>query len=138
MPIKGVGFPLVRLEVLDVVAMPDGAESPDILGGYDIRVEACNENSMIRDVSVRNVPRAEVVVDPEPEEGRVGTVHATVMSGLATAVVGGRSRRRSGRLDGAGEGLFDGRLEDFDDSSNEVRFAVTFVPGCGDVDVVCG
>jgi hypothetical protein len=134
-PVESVGLPLVNLKLLNVVAVLNGAESPDVVGGNDIRVKARNENSVIRNVAVRNVPRPEVVVDPQTEEGRVRSVQTTVVSGFA--VRGGRGRG-AGRLDDCSGKGFDGRLEDLDNASDEVGFAVTLVPGCGDVDVVCG
>lgn len=134
MPVKSIGFPLVRLELLDVVAVLDGAQSSNVVGRDNVGVEARDKDPMIGDIAVRNVPRPEVIVDAKTEERRVGTVHATVDR---LASVGRRGRGRPGGFDDSTHGRLDGRLEDFDDSSDEVGLPVTFVPRCCDVDVIC-
>lgn len=67
MPIERVLLPLVHVEFLDVLAVPHGAEPADVRRRHGIGMHSRDEQPVIRDVTVRDVARPEVVRDPDAE-----------------------------------------------------------------------
>jgi hypothetical protein len=156
MPVERVLFALVDVEFLDVVAVPDGAQPADVRRRDGVGMHGGDEESVIGDIAIGDVARAEVVRDADSElmrrdddpPGRSFFARGSFRSR------GCRSRRFARRLAGRGGlGGFGGsrgsssrggggrgwqwsRLDDFENASDQVRLAVSVVPRRRYVDVV--
>lgn len=67
MPIERVLLPLVDVEFLDVIAVPDCAEPSDVRCGDRVGMHRRDEEAVIGDIAGRNVAGAEVVRDANSE-----------------------------------------------------------------------